>query len=84
MSVATRTGNAPGLEALQGLGALGLAAVAVDASGGHPVAREVVGQAVGPVLGAGEHEDAPDVAPLQQLDEQRRLQLGWARGTRPG
>ncbi len=55
------------LEPGEGLGALGLAPVAVDPPRRHPVADEVVRQAVGPVLGAREGDHAPDLAALQEL-----------------
>ncbi|MCY1432378.1 hypothetical protein D9M71_483720 [compost metagenome] len=45
-----------GLEVGQGLGARVLALVAVDRGGGQAVLFQVLGQAVGAVLGAGEHQ----------------------------
>ena len=44
------------LEGGQGLRALGLAAVAVDAVGGHAAAAEAVGEPVRAVFGAREHQ----------------------------
>ena len=63
------------LESGQGLRALRLGAVAVDALAGNTLLRQRLGQAVGPMLRAGEHEDVLDVAPLQELDQERRLEV---------
>ena len=65
----------PVLEAGERLRALRLAAVAVDPLAGHAVARELVREAVRAVLRAREHEDALEVAALEQREEQRELQV---------
>ncbi len=63
------------LEPRQGVGALRLAAVAVDAVAGHLVAVEELGQAVGAVLGAGEDQHVLDLVAPQQLEQQPGLEL---------
>ena len=62
MSVATSTCESPGLEGGQRPRALRLALVAVDRGGGDAVLAELLGEAVGAVLGAGEDERLVDVA----------------------
>jgi hypothetical protein len=63
------------LEARQRVRALRLATVAVDAVAGDPLLVEELGEAVRPVLGAGEDEDVLDVPPPQQLHQQVGLQV---------
>src|SRR2546425_4314199 len=72
-------GNLPRLQAGEGLRPLRLAAVAVDARGVDALTEEIVRQAVRAVLGARERDDAADLAALDQLREERRLQLGGNR-----
>ena len=71
-----------GLERGERLRALGLAPVAVDALGAHAATAEALGDAVGAVLGACEHQRVADTRLAQQLDEQRQLQLGRHRISR--
>jgi hypothetical protein len=72
------------LEAGESRRALRLAAVAVDAPVLDAVLRQVLGQPVRAVLGAREHDHAADVAALQQLAQERRLQLLRRPGRPPG
>ena len=65
-----------GLEALQGLDARVLALVAVDRGGVDAVLLELVGEAVGAVLGLAEDEDLLPVVRLDQVREQVALALG--------
>ena len=51
----------PRLEVVEGLDPGGLALVAVDGGGGDALGVEVPGDAVGPVLGAGEHQGGGNV-----------------------
>ena len=51
-------GDVPGLELLQGAGALGLRLAAVQRRGAHPAEQEVLGQTVDGVLGVQEHDHA--------------------------
>jgi hypothetical protein len=46
----------------------------VDAAGVDAVPGEELGQAVGPVFGAREDDDALDLAALHELEQQGRLQ----------
>ena len=62
MSVATRIGDAAGLEVVEGADALGLALVAVDRGGGDPVVLELLGEPVRAVLRPGEDERLVDAA----------------------
>ena len=64
-----------GLEGRERLRALGLTPVAVDASGRHATPTEALGQSIGAVLGAREHEHVADVRLLEQLEEQGQLEL---------
>ena len=59
------------LEAGQGVGALRLAAVAVDALAGDAVLLEELGEPVRPVLGAGEDEDVLDLPAAASRREDR-------------
>jgi hypothetical protein len=63
------------LESRQGLRALGLGAVAVDPLAGHALLEQRLGEAVGAVLGARKDEDVLDVAALEQLEQQRGLEV---------
>ena len=65
-----------GLEAVERLGALRLGAIAVDPLGRDSVPLEQLGQTVRPVLRAREHQRVLHDATLEQLDQQRSLQLG--------
>ena len=66
---------APLLEAGQRLRALRLRAVAVNALAGDALLQERLGQPVGAVLRAREDEHVLDLAALQELEQQRRLQV---------
>ncbi len=68
-------GRPAGLEVGQGAHALSLAAVAVDGRGADALALELLGEAVGTVLGAGEHERLVDDAGLDQVRQQLALAL---------
>ena len=61
------------LEVVERADALRLALVAVDRGGGDAVALELLGEAVGAVLGAGEDERLVDAADLDELAEQLAL-----------
>ncbi len=65
----------PALEAGERLGPLRLGAVAVDPLARHVVLLQEVGEAVGAVLRPREGDDAPDLAPREELEEELRLQL---------
>ena len=64
-----------GLEAGQRFGALGLRAVAMDARARDALAPEVLGQAVGAVLGAGEDQDILDQVAFEQRDQEGGLEI---------
>jgi hypothetical protein len=49
--------------------ACGLAAIAVDAVGGHATAAEPLGETVGAVLGAREHQRVAHPGLAQELDQ---------------
>ena len=68
--------HAAGLEVGQGFGARVLALVAVDGDGGEAVLVQVLGQAVGAVLGAGEHQHLFPGACGDQMGQQRTLVAG--------
>jgi hypothetical protein len=53
-----------------------LRAVAVDALGRDPLARQRLGEPVRPMLGPREHEHARQLGALEQCDQQRGLELG--------
>src|SRR5467141_2933903 len=61
------------LEALQGLHALRLALVAVDGGGFDAVVLQLLGEAVGAVLGPAEHQHLLPVARLHQVREELAL-----------
>ena len=61
------------LEVAEGLHPGGLALVAVDGGGGDAPFLEVLGDAVGPVLGAGEHQGGGDVPLLHKMGQQLGL-----------
>ncbi|CRM98815.1 hypothetical protein [Pseudomonas sp. 34 E 7] len=65
-----------GLEVSQGLGACVLALVTVDGNGGEAMLVQVFGQAVGAVLGAGEHQHLFPRAVGDQVRQQRALVAG--------
>ena len=64
-----------GLEVGQGADALALALVAVDRDRRDAVAAELLGESVGAVLGAGEHERLVDGAGADEVAEQLALAL---------
>ncbi len=61
--------NVVGLEILEGALAGGLALVAVDCGGGDAVGLELLGEPIGPVLGASEDEDLFPVAVFDEGGE---------------
>ncbi len=63
------------LEAGERLGPLRLGAVPVDPLARHVLLLQEVGEAVGAVLRPREGDDAPDLAPREELEEELRLQL---------
>ena len=69
-------GDLAGLEFLQGAQALVLALVAVDRLGVQTRVVETLGDAVGPALGAREHDGAAEVGIAQQVDQRVALALG--------
>ncbi len=58
------------LEVRQGAGARGLALVAVNGRGGDAVRLQILGQAVGTMLGAGEHQHLAPVVGADEVGEQ--------------
>jgi hypothetical protein len=75
MSVATSTRYFPLFEAGQRLGALLLRPVAVDPLDLDSLLAQVSRQPVCPVLGPGEDQRLFHIAPPQQGEEQRRLEI---------
>ena len=75
MSVATRIAARPDLEVIERADALALALVAVDREGVDPVLAELLGEAVGPVLGPGEDERLGDAARPDEMREELALAL---------
>ena len=74
-SVATRIGEPVGLEVGERANALRLALVAVDRDGRDAVVLELLGEAVGAVLGAREDERLVDAAGLDEVAQQLALAL---------
>ena len=73
MSVATRIADAAGLEVVERADALRLALVAVDGGGVDAVLAELLGEAVGAVLGPREHEGLVDPAERDEVAQQLAL-----------